>query len=233
MSVNSQPGLPLNWGSSSVFASSAARSLRSASKLANRALHLELDQAVHLNRVLHRELLGDRLDEAVHDQLRRLLLGDAVRLEVEELLLTDLRDGGLVADVDVVLADPDGRVGVGARVFVEEQRVAHDLRARLGGALRDLQQAAVAGPPAVLRDRLGEDVRRGPRSGVDDLPARVLVLAVAGERDREDLAVRLLAEEIYRRILHGQLRTEVAINPLNGRMLLGDRALRDEVVDVL
>src|SRR4030095_6538169 len=28
---------------------------------ANRALHLQLDQAVHLNRVLHRELLGDVL----------------------------------------------------------------------------------------------------------------------------------------------------------------------------
>jgi hypothetical protein len=33
------------------------------------SLHLQLDQAVHLDRVLHRELLDDRLDEAVDDQL--------------------------------------------------------------------------------------------------------------------------------------------------------------------
>src|SRR4051794_17416009 len=96
-SVNSQPGVPLNDGRSSVAAREAARSRRAARNsgtvaLANRALHLELDQAVHLDRVLHRQLLDDRLDEAVDDQLRRLLLGDAVRLEVEELLLADLRD---------------------------------------------------------------------------------------------------------------------------------------------
>ena len=32
--------------------------------LADRAFHLELDQAVQLDRVLQRQLLGDRLDEA-------------------------------------------------------------------------------------------------------------------------------------------------------------------------
>ncbi len=38
--------------------------------LADRALHLQLDQAVHLHRVPHRQLLDDQLDEAVDDQLR-------------------------------------------------------------------------------------------------------------------------------------------------------------------
>src|SRR5205085_5904254 len=37
-------------------------------RLAHTAGHLQLDQAVQLNRVLHREFLGDRLDEAVDDQ---------------------------------------------------------------------------------------------------------------------------------------------------------------------
>src|SRR3954447_17773344 len=145
-SVNSQPGVPLNDGSSSVSLREAARSRRAASQagswavaLANRALHLELDQAVHLDRVLHRQLLDDRLDEAVHDQLAGLLLVDAVRHEVEELLVADLRDGGLVADVHVVLADANRRVGVRARVLVEEQRVADHLRLRAVRALRDLE----------------------------------------------------------------------------------------------
>src|SRR5213080_2144586 len=121
-SVNSQPGTPLNCGSSG-----------RATALPNRALHLQLDQAVHLDRVLHRELLDDRLDEAVDDQLRGLFLVDAVRLQVEELLLTDLRHGRLVADVDVVLADADRRVGVRAAGGVEQQRVAHHLRLRAMG----------------------------------------------------------------------------------------------------
>jgi hypothetical protein len=46
----------------------------SAGHLPDAPFHLQLDQPVHLDGVLHRELLDDRLDEAVDDQLRRLLL---------------------------------------------------------------------------------------------------------------------------------------------------------------
>src|SRR3954451_4693614 len=72
----------------------------------NTAFHLELDQPVHLDRVLERQLLGDRLHEAGDDHGARLRLGEAARHEVEELLLPDLRDGRLVPDVDLVLVDP-------------------------------------------------------------------------------------------------------------------------------
>src|SRR3954451_15108286 len=71
--VNSQPGVPRNLGSSMALSAAAARSRRAASPagavvaLANGALHLQLDEAVHLHRVLHRQLLDDRLDEAVDD----------------------------------------------------------------------------------------------------------------------------------------------------------------------
>src|SRR5919201_1024784 len=197
--VNSQPGIPRNAGISMSARTVAACSRRSVSVVlinskffevpgaagdlaptapnlsgapigsADAAFHLELDEAVHLDRVLHRELLDDRLDEAVDDELARLVLGDAVGHEVEELLLADLRDGRLVADVDVVLADPDRRVGVRARLLVKEQRVADDLGLRALGALRDLEQAAVARAPAVLGDRLREDVRGRARGRVDDL----------------------------------------------------------------
>src|SRR5215218_5886868 len=176
---------------------------------ANRALHLQLDQAVQLDGVLHRKLLGDRLDETVDDHLGGLLLVQPAGLEVEDLLLADLRDGCLVTDVDVVLADPDRRVGVGAGFLVEQEGVADHLRLRLGCALGDLEKPAVAGPALVLGDRLGEDRRRRLRGGVDDLAAGVLMLAGACERDREDLAVGPLAEQVDRRVLHGQLRAEV------------------------
>ena len=120
-----------------------------------------------------------------------------------------------------------------ARVLVEDQRVADDLRLRARGALRHLEQAAVAGAAAVLRDRLRVDHRRRLRRDVDDLAARVLVLALAGEGDREHLAVGALAHQPDRRVLHRHLRAEVAVDPLHGRVLVGDGALRDEVVDVV
>src|SRR5687768_6225629 len=56
----------------------------SAGGSADRLDHLELNQAIQLDGVLHRQLLRDRLDEAVHDHRGRLLLGEAARLEVEE-----------------------------------------------------------------------------------------------------------------------------------------------------
>ena len=133
------------------------------------------------------------------DHRARLRLGEAAAHEVEELLLADLRDRRLVAEVDVVLLHVDVRVRVGARVLVEDQRVADDLRLRAGRALRDLEQAAVAAAPAVLRDRLRRDHARRVLRDVDDLAARVLVLALAGERDREHLAVRALAHQPDRR----------------------------------
>src|SRR4051795_6111385 len=131
--VNSQPGVPRKRGSSIAPSAASARSRRAASQLgevaalANGALHLELDQAVHLDRILHRQLLDDRLDEAVDDQLGGLLLAQPVGHEVEELLLADLRDRRLMADVDVVLADADRRVGVRPALLVEQQCVADDL----------------------------------------------------------------------------------------------------------
>src|SRR6478672_10395383 len=79
----------------------------SRSSSTDRALHLELDQAVHLDGVLERQLLRDRLDEAAHDHRARLGLGQAARHEVEELLLADLRAGRLVTDVHVVGVDLD------------------------------------------------------------------------------------------------------------------------------
>jgi len=56
---------------------------------------------------------------------------------------------------------------------------------------------------------------------VNHLGAGVLVLAVAREGDREHLAVRALAGQVDRRVLHGQLGAEVAVDPLDGRVGLG------------
>src|SRR3954468_1355679 len=55
--------------------------------LADAADHLELNQAIQLHGVLHRQLLGHRLDEAVDDHRGRLFLGEPAALEVEQLLV--------------------------------------------------------------------------------------------------------------------------------------------------
>src|SRR5439155_11993090 len=65
---------------------------------AHRAFHVELDEAGELDGVLHRQRLRDGLDEAVHDHGGCLLLRKAAAHQIEDLLVTDLRDRGLVAD---------------------------------------------------------------------------------------------------------------------------------------
>src|SRR6185503_5833584 len=172
---------------------------------ADRTLHLKLDQPVHLDGVLHRQLLRDGLDEPVHDHGGRLGLGNPAAHEIEDLLVADLRDRRLVPDRDLVLLDLHVRVRVGTRVLVEEQRVAAHRRLASLGYLGDLDQAAVARPPAVLADRLGDHARRRVRGCVDRLAAGVLVLSLPGERDREDLGVRARLHEVDARILHREL----------------------------
>ena len=185
-----------------------------------------------LDRVLHRERLGDRLDEAVHDHRGRLLLGEAAALEVEELVVADLRDRRLVADAGVLLLDLHVRVRVGARLLVEDQRVATHVALDAVRAFLDPHEAAVGRAAAVLGDRLRVDDRRGLGRGVRHLGARVLVLTGTGVRDRQHLAVRLRAGHHDRRVLHRELRAEVAVDPLDGRFGFGAGALGDEVVDV-
>ena len=68
---------------------------------------------------------------------------------------------------------------------------------------------------------------------MDHLAAGVLVLTVAGEGDRENLAARALLHQPDGRVLHRQLGAEVAVDPLHRRVLVGRGALGDEVVDVL
>ena len=199
---------------------------------ADRAFHLQLDQPVHLHRVFHRQFLDQRLDKAAHDHGRGFVLADATALQVEELLLADLADRGFVADADVVFLDLDVGIGVGAAAFVQQQRVADDVALAVMGALGHPQQAAIGGAAAILGDRLGDDLGAGVGRAVHDLAAGVLVLALAGKGDRQNLAVRLGAEHVDRRVLHRHLAAQVAVDPLHGGAFVGDGALGHQVVDV-
>src|SRR5256885_671853 len=57
--------------------STSTRGPRIRRRLADGSLHLHFDKPVQLQRILHRQLLGDRLDEAAHDHGHRLVLGEA------------------------------------------------------------------------------------------------------------------------------------------------------------
>src|SRR5215207_795651 len=201
--------------------------------LPDRALHLELDQAVQLDGVLQGKLLGYRLDEAVDHHRHRLLLGEPAAREIEELVLADLRDACLVLGRDLLLLDLDVRVSIRPRLLVEQKRVALDPALGALGSLVHLQKTAIRRAPGTLGNGLGGDERGGVRRRMNDLATCVLVLPVAGVGDREDLAASTLAREVDRRVFHGELASEVSVHPLNGRVLLGYGPLGDQVVGVV
>src|SRR5687768_16781527 len=59
---------------------------------AHRPLHLQLDQAVHLDGVFHGQFLDQRLDEAVDDHRAGLGLAQTAAHQVKELLFADPGD---------------------------------------------------------------------------------------------------------------------------------------------
>src|SRR5690606_33381795 len=201
--------------------------------LANAALHLQLDQSVQLDVVLQRQQLSDRLNEATHDHRARLLFRQASAHQIEQLLRTDLRDRRLVTDARTLLLDLDVRERVRARRLVQQQRVALDVRLRVLRTIVDLAETTIRRAAGPLRDRLRDDLRRRVRRRMDDLAARVLVLAVTGVGYGKDLAVRARTDQVARPILHRQLRAEVAVQPLHRRILVHQRALRHQVVHVV
>src|SRR5260370_22412931 len=150
-------------------------------RLAYTARHLKLDQAVQLNRVLHREFLGDRLNEAVDDQRVGLRLIETTAHQVEELVVTDLGDGCLVADLGLVLFDANGWIGIGASMFIEQERVTADMGLGVMRTPVDADQATIRGSTSSLGDRLREDLGRGVRSKVRDLGSSIQLHPIAGE----------------------------------------------------
>src|SRR2546421_11031027 len=152
-------------------------------RLAHTAGHLQLDQAVQLNRVLHREFLGDRLDEAVDDQRVGLGLIRPTAHQVGELVVTDLRDGRFVADFGLVLFDANGWIGIGASMLIEQECVTADMGLGVVRTPVDADQAAIRGSTIPFGDRLRENLVSGVRSKVRDLGSSVQLHPIAGECD--------------------------------------------------
>src|SRR2546426_1546005 len=152
-------------------------------RLAHTAGHLQLDQAVQLNRVLHGEFLGNRFNKAVDDQRVSLGLIQATAHQVEELVVTDLRDGRLVTDLGLVLFDANGWIGIGARKLIEQERVTAHMGLGVVRTPVDADQAAIRGSTSPLRDRLRENLGSGVGSEVRDLGSSIQLHPIAGEGD--------------------------------------------------
>src|SRR5438477_5766665 len=218
---------------STVLRSSSSGIWVSGAALANGTLHLERDEAVHLDGVVHWGCLDDGFDARVHDHRGALGLGETAAHEIEELLLPDLRDRRLVADGHVLLVDLHVGVGVAPGGLVEDQRVAPDRAFRAVRTGIDLHHAPVGLLPRAFADALALDDARRVRSGVDHLRAGVLVLVASREGDREHFAVRALTDEVDARVFHRDLRAQVRVDPGHAAALLDHRALGHEVVDVV
>ena len=131
-----------------------------------------------------------------------------------------------------VAFDGDGRVGVGAGVAVDEQRVALGVVLAALEVLRDVHLAAVGG--AAFADGYGfrDDVRGGVVGGVDHFRAGVLMLAGVGKGDGDHLAAGTLAFHDDPGVFHREAGADVAIDPAHLRVLHGEAALGDEVEHV-
>ena len=71
------------------------------------------------------------------------------------------------------------------------------------------------------------------RRRVHHLRTGVLVLTLTGEGDREGLALGVLAHQPHGRVLHRDLGSDVAVDPLHRGAVVRDSALGDQVVDVV
>ena len=96
------------------FQISISRIPHSALFLPNRSFHLQLNQAIHFNRVLHRQLFNQRLDETVDNHRAGFGFGQTATHQVEQLLFADPRHACLVPNRYVLFVDFDLRIGVAA-----------------------------------------------------------------------------------------------------------------------
>src|SRR5882672_6861459 len=94
------------------------------------AFEAHVQQVLGLDGELHRQFLEYFAAKAVHDQVHRVLFGEAALPAVEQLILADLRRGGFVLDARGTVARFDVRERVRAALVAEQQRVALRVIAR-------------------------------------------------------------------------------------------------------
>src|SRR5947208_472036 len=174
-----------------------------ASELADRAFHFELDQTLELDRILHRKLADEIVDESVHTQTHGLRFTQAALLHIKDLLGRNLRHAGLVLNGIAGAADRDRGVSICARGGVDKEGVTLSVVSAILEMLRHMYKSSISGAAGADRDRFRDDVRCGSVGSVDHFRAGVLVLAVVSQRDREHFAAGLASLQDHAGVFHG------------------------------
>ena len=114
----------------------------------------------------------------------------------------------------------------------KQQRVALRKIARVGGALLDFHQPAIAVLPVAGRDALGDDGALRVLADVDHLGAGVGLLIIVRHRHRIKFADRIVALQDAARIFPGDRRAGLDLGPGNlGVLAFAQAALGHEIVD--
>jgi len=120
--------------------------------LSDRAFHLELDQAFQLDRVFHRKLADEIVDEPVHTQAHRLGFGQTALLHVKDLFGADLADAGLMLHGIAGPADGDCGVGVGQTGRIDQERITLGVVLAMLEMLRHVNKSSIGGPTGADRN---------------------------------------------------------------------------------
>lgn len=130
--------------------------------------------------------------------------GEATLLHVEEHFLRDLAHASLVLSDVLIPLHGDRRIGIGAALWVDEERVALGVILAALEVLRNVNLATVSRATFADRDRLGDDVGSRVVRGVNHFRTGVLVLAVIREGDGNDLSTSALSFHDDTWVFHGE-----------------------------
>src|SRR5215213_907377 len=176
--------------------------------------------------------VDDRPEEPLDDQVLRLGAWQPTRLQIEEVLLLDLRDGRAVRTADVV----GGNFQIGNRIRAcrpaEDEVAILLIGVGLLGALFDLDQPRIDGTGIAFERALELEVAGAERRLVE-LPGVVIEeLVTVAKIDAEHLSQRVLAAQVGGNRRFGEFGPQGHVQRVQGRVLTENRALGHEVPDV-
>src|SRR6202030_4794174 len=122
--------------------------------------------------------------------------------------------------------------GVGAALVADQERIAIGEVARAGSAAVRGDEAAIGVVGVAGGNTLTDDAARGVLAEMQHLGAGIDLLVTVGDRDRVELAPRIIAAQDAARIFPGDRRAGLELGPGNLCILAAAiAALGDEIVD--
>ena len=179
--------------------------MRGRVELPDRAFHFELDQPLELDRIFHRKLADKIVNKSVHAQAHGLRFTQAALLHVKDLVGRNLRHARFMLNRIAGATDGDSWVGVGARGRVDKKGVALGVVLAILEMFRHVDKSAISGAAGPDRNRFRNDVRCRFIGGVDHFRARILMLAVISQRDRQHFAPGPASFQNHTGIFHGRV----------------------------